>query len=86
MEVRDLPTDFVDNVRTMIQAVRGGDDPRTAFLAAATYARDAVDEALSSIERLTKANVDLERQVAPRNAALESGGFKACIARRMLGV
>ncbi len=86
MEVRDLPTDFVDNVRTMIQAVRGGDDPRTAFLAAATYDRDAVDEALSSIERLTKANVDLERQVAPLNAALESGGFKAWIARRMLGV
>ena len=67
-------------------AVTSESEPRTAFLAAATYDRDAVGEAFSSIERLTKANVDLERQVAPLNAALESGGFKAWIARRMMGV
>lgn len=86
VEVRDLPTDFVDNVRTTIQAVRGGEDPRTAFLAAATYDRNEVDGALLSVERLTMANVDLERQVAPLNAALASGGFKAWIVRLILGV
>jgi len=86
VEVRDLPKDFVDNVRTTIQAVRGGDDPRTAFLAAATYDRGEVDSALSSVERLTKANVDLERQVAPLNAVLKSGGFKAWVTRRILSV
>ncbi len=86
VEVRDLPTDFVENVRNTIQAVRGGDDPRRAFLAAARYDRDAVDDALSSVERLTEANVDLERQVGPLNVALESGGIKAWIVRRVLGV
>ena len=84
VEVQDLPTDFVDNVRTTLQAVRSGDDPRTAFLAAATYSRDEVDDALLSVERLTKANVDLERQVAPLNSVLKSGGFKAWIVRRLL--
>ena len=84
--VRDLPTDFVYDVRTTIQAVRGGDDPRRAFLAAAKYDRDAVDDALLSVERLTKANEDLECQFAPLNAVLKSGGFKAWIVRRVLGV
>lgn len=84
VEVGHLPTDIVNDVRTTIQAVRRGDDPRTAFLAAAKYDRGEVDNALSSVEGLTKANVDLGRQVAPVNAALESGGFKALIIRRIL--
>lgn len=86
VEVRDLPKDFVDNVQTTIQAVRDGEDPRTALLAAAKYDRNAVDDALSSVERLMKANVDLECQVAPLNVVLKSGGFKAWIVRRILGV
>jgi chromosome segregation ATPase len=86
VEVRDLPKDFVDNVRTTIQAVRSGDNPRTAFLAAAKYDRGEVDSALSSVERLTKSNVELERQVAPLNVVLKSGGFKAWVTRRILSV
>jgi chromosome segregation ATPase len=74
VEVRDLPTDFVDNVRTTIRAVRDGEDPRTAFLAAAKYDRDEVDSALSSVER------------APLNVILKSGGFKAWVTRRILSV
>ena len=84
VEVRDLPPEFVENVRITIRAVRDGEDPRTALLTAAKYDRNAVDDALSSVERLTKANVDLERQVAPLNSVLESGGFKAWAVRRIL--
>jgi septation ring formation regulator EzrA len=86
VEVRGLPTDFVDSIRTTIRAVRDGEDPRTAFLIAAKYDRGEVDSALSSVERLTKANVDLERQVAPLNVVLKSGGFKAWVTRRILSV
>ena len=59
-----------------------GRDARSALMIAA--GRDP--DALSSVERLTKANVYLERQVTQLNDVLKSGGFKAWAARRILSV
>lgn len=86
VETRGLPKEVVEKLCAMAHAVRGGDDPRSAFLAAAGYDRDAVDDAMSSIGPLKTANADLERMVTPLRAALGSGGIKAWFVRRILGL
>ena len=86
VELRDLPSEIAEAIRAVAHAVRGGGDPKSAFLAAANYDRAAVDDALSSIGRLKKINADFECGVAPLNATLEAGGVKAWIVRRALGL
>lgn len=86
VKIRDLPPATVKNIQAVANAVRSGDDPRSAFLAAANYDRNAVDEALSSIDRLKKINADLEMKVTPLNHMMKTGGFKAWIVHRLLGL
>ncbi|MCP5075614.1 MAG: hypothetical protein GY947_20280 [Rhodobacteraceae bacterium] len=84
VEIPGQPKDVVEKFRAMTHAVHSGDDPPSAFLAAAGYDRDVVDDALSSIGPLRTANADLERTVTPLRAALGSGGMKAWFVRRIL--
>ena len=81
-----LPTNIVDEIRAMVQAFRNGVDPRSAFLAAANYDRDAVDDALNSIDCLKTDKAELESRVAPLNATLVEGGVRAWIVRQILGL
>ncbi|MBT5240339.1 MAG: hypothetical protein HOL61_07130 [Rhodospirillaceae bacterium] len=84
VEKHNLPPEIADNIRSVLQAIRDGDDPRLAVLAAAKYCRAAVDDARSSIDALKTVNADLERQVAPLNAILKTGGLKAWVVRQAL--
>lgn len=86
VEIGGLPTEFADDIRSVLHAVRDGDDPRSAFLAAANYDRSTVDDALSSIDRFKTDIADLERRVAPLSATLEAGGVRGWVVRRMLGL
>ena len=86
VNTKNLPPDIADNLRSISQAIRGGGDPRSAFLTAAKYDRAAVDDALSSVDGLKTVNANLERQVAPLNAALKIGGLKAWVVRQALGL
>ena len=86
VEIRALPSETTDDIRALIDNIRTGDDPKSAFLAAASYDRRVVDDALSSIEPLKAVNADLERRAAPINATLDAGGVKAWIVRQALGL
>jgi chromosome segregation ATPase len=86
VNIHNLPHEIADNIQSVVQAIRGGDDPRSAFLSAAKYDRAAVDGALSSVNALKTVNVDLKSQVAPLNAVLKTGGLKALVVRQVLGI
>ena len=86
VNIHNLPHEIADNIQSVVQAIRGGGDPRSAFLSAAKYDRAAVDGALSSVNALKTVNVDLKSQVAPLNAVLKTGGLKALVVRQVLGI
>jgi hypothetical protein len=86
VNIHNLPHEIADNIQSVVQAIHGGSDPRSAFLSAAKYDRAAVDDALSSVDALKTVNADLKSQVAPLNAALEKGGLKALVVRQALGI
>jgi chromosome segregation ATPase len=86
VNIHNMPHEIADNIQSVVQAIRGGSDPQSAFLSAAKYDRAAVDDALSSGDALKKVNADLKSQVAPLNAALETGGLKALVIRLALGL
>ena len=86
VECRDLQNEAIDQLHLVVDTIRKGGDPEAAFLAAAGYDRDAVDDALSSIDQLKSTNADLARKVAPLDAASAGGGLRASIARRILGL
>ena len=86
VNIHNLPHEIADNIKSVVQAIRGGGDPRSAFLSAAKYDRAAVDGALSSVNALKTVNVDLKSQVAPLNAVLKTGGLKALVVRQVLGI
>jgi chromosome segregation ATPase len=84
VEKHNLPPEIADNIRSVLQTIRDGGDPRPAVLAASNYGRTVIDEACSSIDALKTVNADLERQVAPLNAILKTGGLKAWVVRQAL--
>jgi chromosome segregation ATPase len=85
VDIHDLPSETTDDIRVLIDNIRSGIDPRSAFLTAADYDRRVVDDALSSVEPLKAVNAELERRAAPINATLDAGGVKAWIVRQALG-
>ena len=85
-ETQRMQKDVAEKIRAVVSAVGIGDDPRSTVLVPADDYGCAVDEALSLIGSLTEANADLKRKVTPLSAVLESGGVKAWIVRRALGL
>jgi DNA repair exonuclease SbcCD ATPase subunit len=75
-----------EKIRTVVSADGITDDQRSPVLAGATGYDCAVDEALSLIGSLREDNADLNNRVTPLSAVLESGGVKAWIVRRALGL
>jgi uncharacterized protein YaaN involved in tellurite resistance len=86
VETHGLPDKLTKNIVNLVEAIRGGEKPQTALLAAADYNIKDVDDAMSSIGPL-KANItDLELTVAPLRSALASNGLKSWIIRRILSL
>jgi chromosome segregation ATPase len=86
VETHGLPDKLTKNIVNLVEAIRGGEEPQTALLAAADYNIKDVDDAMSSIGPL-KANItDLELTVAPLRSALASNGLKSWIIRRILSL
>ncbi|MDA9122032.1 hypothetical protein N9J96_00835 [Paracoccaceae bacterium] len=86
VETHGLPDKLTKNIVNLVEAIRGGEKPQTALLAAADYNIKDVDDAMSSIEPL-KANItDLELSVAPLRSALASNSLKSWIIRRILSL
>jgi predicted nucleic acid-binding Zn-ribbon protein len=86
VETHGLPDKLTKNIVNLVEAIRGGEKPQTALLAAADYNIKDVDDAMSSIEPL-KANItDLELTVAPLRSALASNSLKSWIIRRILSL
>jgi len=86
VDMEDLPSEVVAKFRAAADNILGGDEPKSAFLAAADYERLAVDEAISTVGSLRNTVKDLEANVAPLREVLGSGGMKAWIARRVLNL
>ena len=86
VETHGLPDKLIKNIVNLVEAIRGGEKPQTALLAAADYNIKDVDDAMSSIGPL-KANItDLELSVAPLRSALASNSLKSWIIRRILSL
>ncbi|MGY9009331.1 MAG: hypothetical protein ACKVI7_06590 [Rhodobacterales bacterium] len=86
VETHGLPDKLTKNIVNLVEAIRGGEKPQTALLAAADYNIKDVDDAMSSIGPL-KANItDLELTVAPLRSALASNSLKSWIIRRILSL
>jgi len=86
VETHGLPDKLTKNIVNLVEAIRGGEKPQTALLAAADYNIKDVDDAMSSIGPL-KANItDLELSVAPLRSALASNSLKSWIIRRILSL
>jgi uncharacterized protein YaaN involved in tellurite resistance len=86
VETHGLPDKLTKNIVNLVEAIRDGEKPQTALLAAADYNIKDVDDAMSSIGPL-KANItDLELTVAPLRSALASNGLKSWIIRRILSL
>ena len=86
VETHGLPDKLTKNIVNLVEAIRGGEEPQTALLAAADYNIKDVDDAMSSIGPL-KANItDLELSVAPLRSALASNSLKSWIIRRILSL
>ena len=86
VETHGLPDKLTKNIVNLVEAIRGGEKPQTALLAAADYNIKDVDDAMSSIGPL-KANItDLELTVAPLRSALASNSLKSWIIRRILNL
>lgn len=81
-ETQRTQKDVAEKIRTVVSAVGIGGNPRAGI---DDYGC-AVDEALSLIGSLKEANADLKRKVSPLSAVLESGGVKAWIVQRALGL
>ena len=81
-ETQRTQKDMAEKILTVVRAVGIGDDPR----AGNDDYGCAVDEALSLISSLKEANADLKRQVSPLSAVIESGGVRAWVVRRALGL
>jgi DNA repair exonuclease SbcCD ATPase subunit len=77
--------DVAEKIRTVVSAGGITDDQRPVLAGAKGYVC-AVDEALSLIGSLREDNADLNNRVTPLSAVLESGGVKAWIVRRALGL
>ena len=86
VNMQDLPNKVVNRLRTAVDQIVVGDDPKTTLLAAADYDRHVVDEAMSAVERLRSNVKNLEVAATPLRDVLGSGGIKAWIARRVLGL
>jgi hypothetical protein len=86
VETHGLPDKLTKNIVNLVEAIRAGEKPQTALLAAADYNIKDVDDAMSSIGPL-KANItDLELSVAPLRSALASNGLKSWIIQRILSL
>jgi chromosome segregation ATPase len=86
VETHGLPDKLTKNIVNLVEAIKGGEKPQTALLAAAGYNIGDVDDAMSSIGTL-KANIaDLELTVAPLRSVLALKGVKSWIIRRMLSL
>ena len=81
-----LPDKLTKNIVNLVEAIKGGEKPQTALLAAADYNIKDVDNAMSSIGPLKTNITDLEATVAPLRSALASNGLKSWIIRRMLSL
>lgn len=85
-ETQRKQKDVAEKIRTVVSTVGIGDDLRSTVLAGTDDYGCAVDGALSLIGSLKEANADLKRKVSPLSAVLGSGGVKAWIVRRALGL
>ena len=74
----------IGSIRSVVDAIRGGHDSKSALLNAANYDRNAVEAALSAMPKLQATNEKYARKLAPLEAVLVSGGLRAFIARRFL--
>ena len=86
VDTNGLPDKLTKNIIYLVEAIRGGEKPQTALLAAAGYNIEDVDDAMSSIEPLKTNITDLETTVAPLRNALASNGLKSWIIRRILSL
>ena len=86
VETGGLSDDLVEKIGNMVEAIRGGDKPQTALLAAAGYDLDEVDETISLIGTLKADNADLELTVTPLRKVLAFKGLKSWIVRRIIGL
>jgi chromosome segregation ATPase len=86
VDMRSLPKKIVEKFRAAVDEIRSGDDPQSAFLTAAGYERNTVDEAMSAIGPLRSSLAEMEVTVAPLREVLSSRGMKAWIVRRILGL
>ena len=86
LETHGLPDKLTKNIVNLVEAIKGGEKPQTALLAAADYNIKDVDNAMSSIGPLKTNITDLEATVAPLRSALASNGLKSWIIRRMLSL
>ena len=86
VETHGLPDKLTKNIVNLVEAIRSGEKPQTALLAAADYNIKDVDDAMSSIGPLKADITDLELTVAPLRSALASNGLKSWIIRRILSL
>ena len=86
VETGGLPDEFAANIKYLVEAARGGDNSKSALLAAAGYDLDEVDTAMSSIEALKVKNAELELVAIPLRNVLNSRSIKSWMVRRILNL
>ncbi len=81
-----LSDELVMKIGNLVEAIRGGDKPQLALLAAAGYDLNEVDKTMALIDTLKANNADLELTVTPLRKVLASKGIKSWIVQHIIGL
>ena len=81
-----LPVEAAEMVRKVSEDISTGNDPHDVLLAAAGYDNGTVEDAISMAQKLKSTVANIEAELKPFREILRSGGLKAWIVRRAIGL
>ena len=81
-----LPEEAAEMIRKVSDDISTGNDPHNVLLAAAGYEDGAVEDAISMVGKLKSTVANIEAELTPLRETLRSGGLKAWIVRRAIGL
>ena len=81
-----LPEEVAKMIRKVLEDISTGNDPHDVLLAAAGYDNGTVEDAISISEKLKSNVANIEAELKPFREILRSGGLKAWIIRRAIGL
>ncbi len=81
-----LPQEAAEMIRKISDDISTGNDPHVVLLAAAGYDGGTVEDAISTARNLKSTIANIEAELTPLRETLQSGGLKAWIVRRAIGL